>query len=259
MTYLAACLTYRDEAPYLREWLEFHQIVGVERFFLYDTGSTDEHEEVLAPYVDRGTVTVEQWHGEARQNEAIDHCLEVHAGDARWIAFIDADEFLFSGGGRLVSDILEDYEEFPGVGVNMVRYGTSGHVTKPPGLVIENYLQRSMNPAVRWVKNIVQPARTKRCHGAHVFEFDSGYAVDVKKRPLDGWQTQSVVQSRLRVNHYYTKSLEELQAKYAKTRADTGELRPPVDLEELHRHEARYKRDERILRYLPELKARLRG
>jgi hypothetical protein len=250
-------MTYRDEAPYLREWLEFHQIVGFERFFLYDNGSADAHEEVLAPYVERGTVSVEKWPGEVRQHEAFDHCLAVHAADARWIAFIDADEFLFSPRGRLVSEVLEDYEEFPGVGVNMVRYGTAGHVTKPPGFVIENYLCRSMNPEVRWVKNIVQPARTKRCLGVHAFEYRSGHAVDVAKRPLDGWLTQSVVQSRLRINHYHTKSLEELQAKYAKTRADTGELRPPLDLEALLRQEARYKRDEHILRYLPQLKARL--
>ena len=43
-----------------------------------------------------------------------------------------------------------------------------------------------------------------------------------RERPLDGWvATQSIVQSRLRVNHYYTKSLEELQAKYAKARAES--------------------------------------
>ena len=34
--YLAICAIYRDEAPYLREWIEFHRLVGVEHFFLYD-------------------------------------------------------------------------------------------------------------------------------------------------------------------------------------------------------------------------------
>ena len=256
MTYLAASMTYRDEAPYLREWIEFHRIVGVERFFLYDTGSTDEHEQILAPYVERGIVTVEKWPGEARQNEAIDHCLTAHA-DVRWIAFIDADEFLFSARGRPVPELLERYEEFPGLGVNLAQYGTSGHDTKPKGLVIENYLYRSTNPEIRWVKNIVQPARTTGCKGAHVFEFDTGHAVDVEKRPLDGWLSETYVQSRLRINHYYTKSLEELRAKFAKTRADTGELRPALDVPRLRRLEARFTRDEKILRYLPELKQRL--
>jgi hypothetical protein len=253
MTYLAASMVYRDEAPYLREWIEFHRLVGVERFFLYDTGSTDAHEEVLAPYVDQGIVTVEQWPGEGRQNEAINHCLGVHT-EARWIAFLDADEFLFNARGRPVPELLRSYEDFPGVGVNLAPFGTSGHDTKPDGLVIENYLYRSTNPEARWVKNIVQPARATRCRGAHVFNFDSGYAVDMAKRPLDRERTQSYIQSGLRINHYYTKSVEELQAKWAKTRADTGELREPLDVDLLLRLEKRFTRDEHILRYVPALR-----
>jgi hypothetical protein len=38
--YLAACTIYRDDAAYLTEWIEFHLLMGVERFFLYDEGST---------------------------------------------------------------------------------------------------------------------------------------------------------------------------------------------------------------------------
>ena len=49
--YLAACTIYRDDAAYLAEWIEFHRLMGVERFFLYDNGSTDDHREVLAPYL----------------------------------------------------------------------------------------------------------------------------------------------------------------------------------------------------------------
>jgi hypothetical protein len=145
------------------------------------------------------------------------------------------------------------------VGVNLAPFGTSGHATKPEGLVIENYLYRSTNPDTRWVKNIVQPARTTRCRGAHVFNFESGYAVDMARRPLDRERTQSYIQSRLRINHYYTKSLAELQAKWAKTRADTGELRDPLDLEALRRIEERSTRDESILQYVPALRKRVYG
>ena len=256
MTYLAACMTYRDEAPYLREWIEFHRLVGVERFFLYDSGSTDEHAEVLAQYIARGLVTVEEWHGEGRQNDAIDHCLRVNA-DVRWIAFLDADEFLFNARGRPVPEVLRAFEDCPGVGVNLSAFGTSGHRTRPSGLVIENYLHRTTNPGVTWVKNIVQPARTTRCRGAHVFEFESGHGVDVAKRPLEDDRSRSYSQSVLRINHYVTKSLQEARAKWAKTRADTGELREPLDVELLQRLEERFTRDEEILRYLPHLKRRL--
>ena len=37
--YLTACMTYSNHASYMREWIEFHRLVGVKRFYLYDNGS----------------------------------------------------------------------------------------------------------------------------------------------------------------------------------------------------------------------------
>jgi hypothetical protein len=45
----AICAVFRDEAPYLAEWVEFHRLVGVEHFFLYDDRSRDASRDVLAP------------------------------------------------------------------------------------------------------------------------------------------------------------------------------------------------------------------
>ena len=58
--YLAACMTYSNHASYMREWIEFHRLVGFERFFLYDNGSTDDHASVLRPYVEEGVVVVHE-------------------------------------------------------------------------------------------------------------------------------------------------------------------------------------------------------
>ena len=56
--YLSACAIFRDEAAYLAEWIAFHRLVGVEHFFLYDNGSADHPEAVLAPYLAEGEVTL---------------------------------------------------------------------------------------------------------------------------------------------------------------------------------------------------------
>ena len=32
---LAACLKFKNEARFLAEWIRFHQLAGVEHFFLY--------------------------------------------------------------------------------------------------------------------------------------------------------------------------------------------------------------------------------
>lgn len=38
LAYLPICAIFKEEAPYLPEWIEFHRLMGVERFFLYDNG-----------------------------------------------------------------------------------------------------------------------------------------------------------------------------------------------------------------------------
>jgi hypothetical protein len=215
--YLSVCAIYRDEAPYLREWIEFHRIVGAERFFLYDNNSEDDHQKLLAPYIERGTVVLRDWPVSPNgQKAAYQHCLEEHRDDSRWIAFIDIDEFLFSPTGAPVAQLLPAYEAWPAVGVNWATYGTSGHRSKPPGPVIESYLYRSDHPEDNcWIKCIVNPLEAVRCRGPHFFFYRDGYAVDEKERPITGPMpfTESVTFERLRINHYRTKSEEEFRAR----------------------------------------------
>ena len=98
--YLSIGAIYRNEARYMPEWIEFHRLLGVERFFLFNNRSTDDHLEVLAPYMEEGTVVWHDWPMFPGQREAYEQCLADHRHDARWIAFIDLDEFLFSPTGR---------------------------------------------------------------------------------------------------------------------------------------------------------------
>jgi len=258
--YLAACAIYRWEADYIREWVAFHRLIGVERFFLYDNGSEDAHLEALAPFLEDGSVVLHDWPLFPGQAPAYDHCLEHHRQDSRWIAFLDCDEFLFSPGGRPVSEVLVDYEQWPAVGVNRVFMGTSGHRTQQPGLVIENYPMRldSPNPN-RAVKSVVDPSRVVQRRNAHSFLYkDGALAVDEHGRPFEDWETKEHTFDRLRINHYFTKSEEEAMLKFSRPQAGTGELRPSQKLAGLRRFNLRFgEHDEAILQYVPQLKRAL--
>jgi hypothetical protein len=254
--YLSICAIYRNEARNLAEWIEFHRLVGVERFFLYDNRSADDHAEVLAPYVEDGTVVVHDWPLYPGQVESYNRCLEEHRCDSRWIAFLDVDEFMFSPGGLSVSQVLTDYEEFPGVGVNWVMFGTSGHKETPPGPVIESHVLRGREPW-SFIKHIVDPARTVRCNTVHAFAYDFRTAVDENKVPITvkAGRTQFTSVSRLRINHYYLKSEAEGRAKLATPKPDGGGERT-FEFDALDR-ELSEERDEEILRYAPRLHAAL--
>jgi hypothetical protein len=261
--YLSVCGIYWNEAPYLREWIEFHRLVGVEHFFLYDNRSTDNHHEVLAPFVEEGFAEVRHWDVFPGQLQAYDDCIKRHRDDSHWIAFIDIDEFLFSPLGRPVPEIVGEFEEHPAVGAHWCTFGDSGHDTKPPGLVIENYVMRSTEVNRNWaIKSIVQPARTVSAgNNPHYFEYDDrSFAVNENHEPMTGALGRVVphihekpVFERLRLNHYVTKSKEERRAKLARPIAFNGKfknaehvMKRDVELNQV--------RDETILMYLPALK-----
>ena len=187
--YLSVGAIYFDETTYLREWIAFHRIVGVEKFFLYDNGNADDHLEVLAPYLDDGTVVVHEWPMRPGQMPAYDHCLRTYEGESRWIAFLDLDEFLFSPTYRPLPEILVDYERHPAVAVNWAMFGTSGHRARPPGLTIETHDYRKEYPEFEQIKCIVNPRRTERALSPHAFAYRDGFAVNerhipIEKRPL---------------------------------------------------------------------------
>lgn len=218
---LMACTIYRDDAEYLAEWVEFHRLVGIEHFVLYDNGSTDDHREVLAPYVQEGVATLHDWpqpflghQGRPRAMlTAFEHCVGAH-GDARWIAFLDVDEFLFAPDGTPLPEVLRGYEGHPGVTVSRAEFGPSGHVTRPDGLVIESYLQRRpVRPDDEApYKSIVDPRRVARCLTAHSFVYRDGMAVDENGREIDirrRTTRKPVSWERLRVHHYWSRSEEE--------------------------------------------------
>lgn len=225
--YLAMSTIFRNEADYLAEWIELHRVAGVEHFFLYDNLSDDDCEGVLEPYVREGIVTLVHWPVHPRgQMPAYTHCVTEFGRLARWIAFVDADEFFFVPGGGDLGEALRPYEPYGGVGVNYVNFGTSGHKLRPEGLVVESYVHRadharalvmpaglrspaldptlasSYHPLNACVSSVVQPARVLRCLSPHFFEYRTGYyAVTENHDPVTGPMTDRVSVDRFRMNH----------------------------------------------------------
>ena len=100
----------------MREWIEFHRLVGVERFFLYDNLSPRRHREVLAPYVD-GEVVVHEWPElvMALLSSPPTSTARAPRHEARWIAFIDL-ESSFSRPPAAVPESCASTSGGPGCG-----------------------------------------------------------------------------------------------------------------------------------------------
>jgi hypothetical protein len=188
--YLAICAIFKDEASYLAEWIAFHQLVGVEHFYLYNNNSSDDYAKVLRPFADAGVVTICNWpvpFHERAQYKAYTHCLEFAKARARWLACIDIDEFLFAPGADSLAEALGEYEAWPGVVVHWQVYGSSGHREQSAEPVIERFSWRARQNWIRnrKVKSIVDPSRTTTPLGVHHFFYENGLlAVDETKTPV---------------------------------------------------------------------------
>ena len=88
----------------------FHLLSGARHIFLYLNDMTDKTEQVVAPYVEAGLVTVIDWPGQFVQFAAHNDCLTRvrQHGEYKWVTMLDADEFMFTREvGGCIGDFLE--------------------------------------------------------------------------------------------------------------------------------------------------------
>ena len=99
---LAVVAIFKNEGRYLKEWLDYHLLAGVEHFYLYTNDSTDNYKEVLAPYIEKNLVTLTDVPGKLMMYPAYNDAIDKYRFDCRYMAFIDLDEFVYpkvDGGG----------------------------------------------------------------------------------------------------------------------------------------------------------------
>jgi hypothetical protein len=151
---------FRDEAPYLPEWIEYHRLAGVDRFWLYDDDSADDWRSAIASYVDRGLVEVRpvpNGPGDAtpttttpastKQRATFRDGMRRASGEVRWAALIDVDEFLLPMADATIPGCLRrTFDDASAVYVNWRMFGTA-QVTVPDGGTLLDRLTRASLPS----------------------------------------------------------------------------------------------------------------
>lgn len=217
---LSICTIFRDEAPYLKEWIEFHRMLGVQHFYLCSHASKDNYKEVLKRYIARGIVELKEVEDATPdaglhrfmgdfQCSFFTETLVKARGISKWVAFIDADEFLVPVKHNSLLDLLQNYEEFGSVSANWQMFGTSG-IPKldDKKLMIEQLVRCAPvnNSFNNHIKSIVQPERTERPGNPHWFiHVDNYQQVNTDKVPFSGPFSPYIQVDQLRINHYWTR------------------------------------------------------
>ncbi len=237
---LALVAILKNEAPYVREWLDYHLLAGVDHFYIYDNESPDNLKDVLQPYIERGIVTYTFYPGNCRQMETYLDAVNRHKFFCRYMTIIDGDEFIFPKSNRsiteAVDEILAASPQASGLAMNWNMYGSNGYEKADYSRgVLERFTRRAETnwtppiPALRnapggnaHVKTIANPRKIHVFHHSHAPQYFEGcFAINEKGILAPGGVTNYPPSSdKIVVNHYNTKSREEYAQKIQRGNAD---------------------------------------
>lgn len=244
---VSICAIFKNEAPYLKEWIEFNHIVGIEHFYLYNNNSEDDYLTVLKPYIKSGLVELIDWPYNQQQMECYMNCIANYSSETKWMGFIDIDEFIVPKSTNSVYEFLKHFEKTAGaVNIYWKLFGTSGRMDRNlSGLVCEDF-------TVCWPKY----CDIGKCFYNTAFGFDksSEHSKQLHHRFWANYKGQdlppvnifnkicignrNVAQTNdfpIQINHYFTKSYKEYAMKRAK--GDVYFKINPHDEEYFYEHE----------------------
>ncbi len=231
---LAVVAILKNEAPYLKEWLDYHLLAGVDHFFLYDNDSPDNQSEVVAPYVAAGLVDYFSLPGKVMQAVAYNDAPKRFKFFSRYMTFIDGDEFIFPKSNRsvveVVDEILSGVPNAAGVAVNIHNFGSNGHDKADYSRgVLERFTRRAPSNWIRsevprgnqLVSSILNPRAIKFLPNPHcAIYLENFFAVNENGDRVPGYSNEPVTAEKIVMNHYNTKSREEYRKKIERGMAD---------------------------------------
>ena len=256
--YLTLCAIAKNEGRYLQEWIEYHKMLGVEKFFIYDNESTDNTLEILQPYIDDKLVEYRYFPGKKMQLKAYANCVRKNKRHTRYLGFLDIDEFIVPIKHKTIPDYLRSLGRFSGVQINWLVYGSAGAKKREKGLVMERFKDHSLpeHKLNRHIKVILNPRLILRFFSAHrpvIF----GRYIDSNGNPAKKqfWY-RTPISNQIRINHYAIKSYEEFLEKRSRGRARFDRKRGLDYFENYDLNDI--KNDSTMDKYIIELKKRIK-
>ncbi len=217
------CAMFRNEGRFLREWIEFHRLVGFKHFYLYNDRSTDNFAEVLEPYIQKKVVTLINWPAKEgklqpilNQVAAYNHCLGQLRTTDGWVAFIDIDEFLFPVQETNIRDVLKKFTAYGGLSVFAANFEYPNVHVMPHNSLVTKLFKKCTYDLQFFTKNLVQPKyiTTVNIHDAQYkadfFAINTTMEKIVPCNAGDPGNNPHYVLDTLRINHYRYRDMKDL-------------------------------------------------
>lgn len=222
---IVLCAIFKNEGRFLKEWIEYHRLVGVDHFFMYNNNSTDNYKEILSKYINAGIVSLIDWPQVPGQIPAYKHWYDNYRKDCEWCSFLDLDEFICPKYDYDLPSWLEKYEKYPVIRIDWLMFGTSAlEEHNEANLVIEQYTHCWNKPVnigkvlyncnfdIAAFNNTMHHALHVKWHNLIIPPFnDTGNICVDYCHELHGNKNSSI-----QINHYYSRAYNILNEKLTK-------------------------------------------
>lgn len=136
--------TMRDEAPFILEWVAYHQAIGFERIIVFSNDCSDGTDSLLNALDAAGqivhvphTPTPDKLVAEQVSQYVLEHEL-IAVGD--WVIWLDADEFLnIHAGQGTVDDLIAATGHARGMCISWRVFGDAGQNAFPGSFIAEPF------------------------------------------------------------------------------------------------------------------------
>lgn len=272
---VAIAAIFQNEAPFIKEWIEFHKLIGVKHFYLYNNFSQDDFESVLKPYINSGEVelfdvlenfTIENYDSNTEllmdwrkcQQEVYNHAISLSRNFNKWVAFIDSDEFIALVDESDLYKFLQQYEFAGGIVINWLMFGTSNvYDLSSTDLLIEKLIFRA---PLDWhenkqIKSIVRPKFVQHCIDAHTFKYVGNvFAVHPNKQKYShNSKFSNLPVEKIRLNHYWYRTEKYYYDIKRPRRSMRGDKRSDAQILK-HLKSLNSIEDNTMMRFVPKLK-----
>ena len=274
---LAIAMVFRNEAAWLREWVEYHRLIGATKLYLYDNDSTDQVYDLLEPYIQEGLVDYTLWHSLPNTGALYCWAETTQVGaymdamrrcECDWIALMDSDEFLVPYEGDM-RDVLQafqqQYPEAQGFAVSWLNFGTSDVWALHPGELLIDKLTRVSSGKTEYDglnKLIVRTGSVERMIHPHLAKFYPGRGpMHFSGRPYVYKEPHFAEFLVAQINHYVTRTTEFFHStKMARKNSMDNCPRPDRHYRVLEQElNAKVDAARRIGRFIPPLLERMSG
>ncbi len=223
-SYLAMCVIVRDEPFDLPEWINHYRELGAGAFYIFDHNSSIPLRDALEETNSTSDINYRYFNdfigNASTQVTVYNTCIRDYGDRHQFIGFLDSDEYLIpKKGPKQFTDFLRRYEHSGSLAINWRQFGSSGHIRRPEGRVVDNYVNCWAADDVnnKHVKLFGNTQYIDRMEGPHTALYThQRFAVDENMLRVDGPFSETISMQKYVLHHYVTRSLEDFERKMAR-------------------------------------------